>query len=74
MRVNNTLMERYESFFLKQDIDYLTKFQHESSNFCGHSKIHKSKVISKPVKEQNSEYISCFQPKDLKLRLIVVGH
>ena len=44
------------------------------SNLSGLSKIHRSKIIFKTIKEQGSEYISCFQSKDLKLHPIVVGH
>ena len=73
MRANNALIKKYENSFLKQEVDYLTNFQHESSNFYGLPKIHKSKIISKAIEEQGSEYISCFQPKDLKLRPIVAG-
>ena len=52
----------------------MTNFQHESSNFYSLPKIRKSKIISKAIEEQGSEYISCFHPKDLKLRPIVAGH
>ena len=74
MRTNNELIKKYENSFLKQEINYLTNVQHESSNFYGLPKIRKSKIISKAIEEQGSEYISCFQPKDLKLRPIVAGH
>ena len=73
-RANNVLIRKYKNSFLKQEIDYLTNFQHESSNFYGLPKIHNSKIISKAIKQQDSEYISCLQPKDLKLRPIVAGH
>ena len=53
---------------------YLTDFQHKHSNFYGLPKIHKSKIISKAIKEQGYEFISCFQPKDLKLRPLVADH
>ena len=33
MRANNAFIKKYESFFLEEDIDYLTKFQHKSSKF-----------------------------------------
>ena len=69
MRANNALIKRYENSFLKQEIDYLTNFQHESSNFYSLPKIDKFKTISKAIEEQNPEYILCFQPKDLKLGL-----
>ena len=74
MRANNAFIKKYENSFLKQEIDDMTNFQHESSNFYGLPKIHNSKIISKAIKQQDSEYISCLQPKDLKLRPIVAGH
>ena len=74
MRANSALTKKYGNSFLKQEIDYLTNFQHKSSNFYGLRKTHKSKIISKAIEEQCSEYISYFQPKDLKLRPIVAGH
>ena len=63
MRANSALTKKYGNSFLKQEIDYLTNFQHNSSNFYGLRKTHKSKIISKAIEEQGSEYISCFQPK-----------
>ena len=60
MRANNALIKKYKNSFLKQEVEYLTNFQHESSNFCGLPKIHKSKIISKAIGEQGSEPISCF--------------
>ena len=74
MRANNALIKKYGNSFLKREVDYVTNFQHEYSNFYGLSKIHKSKIISKAIEEQGSEYILCFQPKDLKLCPIVASH
>ena len=44
-----------------------------TSNFYGLPKVHKSKRIKEAVKEQNSTYIECLEPQDLKLRPIVAG-
>ena len=74
MRANNALIKKYGNSFLKREVDYVTNFQHEYSNFYDLSKIHKSKIISKAIEEQGSEYILCFQPKDLKLCPIVASH
>ena len=71
---NNALIKKYEISFLEQKIDYPTNFQYKSSNFYGLPKIFKSKIVSKLIEEQVSEYISCLQPKDLKLRPIVPSH
>ena len=54
---------------LKQEIDYLTKFQHKSSNFYGLPEIHKTEM-----KNKISEYISYLQPNDLKLHPIKAGY
>ena len=51
MKANNEFTEKYENSFLKQEVDYLTNFQHESSNFYGFPKILKSKIISKAIEE-----------------------
>ena len=73
MRAHNALIKNYENSSLKQEVDDLTNFQHKSSNFYGLPKIHKSEIIHKAIEEQSSEYISCFQAKDLKLRPTVAG-
>ena len=73
MRTSNELISKYENPFLKQEIDYLTNFQHESNNFYGVPKIYKSK-ISKAIEGQGSKCISYFQPKDIKLRPRVADH
>ena len=73
IRANNGLIKKYKNLFLKQEIAYLTDFQHESSNFYALPKIDKSKIVSKAIQEQLSECISCFLPKYLKLRPKVPG-
>ena len=52
MRANNALVKKYENSFLKQDVDHLTNIQHESSNFYGLPRIHKSEIIPKAIEEQ----------------------
>ena len=54
IRTNNALIKKCGNSFLKQESDYLTNFQHESSKFYGLSEIHKSKIISKAIEEQGS--------------------
>ena len=60
MRANNALIKKYENSFLKQENNYLTNFQHETSNFYGLPKILKSRIIFKVIEKQGYEYISCF--------------
>lgn len=73
MRANNGLIKKYKNLFLKQEIAYLTDFQHEGSNFYALPKIDRSKIVSKAIQEQLLECISCFLPKYLKLRPKVPG-
>ena len=42
IRANNALNKNNKNSFLKQEIDYLTSFQQESSNFYSFPKIYKS--------------------------------
>ena len=72
-RAKNSIVRKSKNSFLKQEIGCLTSFQHESSNFYGLPKIDKSKLVSKAIEDQVPEYISCFQPKYLKLHPIVAG-
>jgi hypothetical protein len=39
--------------------------------FYGLPKVHKSEEIKKAIKLQNSEYVTCIRPEDLKFRPIV---
>ena len=55
-------------------VDYLSKLRDESCHFYWFSKTHKSNIISKAIEEQNSEYIMCFQPQELKSRPILTGN
>ena len=65
--------ETYKNELTSDEIKYLTKFQMRTSNFYGLPKVHKSKIIKEAIKEQNSIYIECLEPQDLKLRPIVAG-
>ena len=74
MRANKALIKMYENSYSKQEIDYLTNFQQESSIFMV---FHKSTNLqtspAKGTEEQGSEYISCFKPNDLQLFPKVAG-
>ena len=54
--VNNNFIKKNENVFLKEKVDYFTKFEHESSNPCRLPKVLLSRIVSKAIKEQNSEY------------------
>ena len=59
--------------FTKKEKDFLTDFDFRESVFYGLPKIHKSKIITEAIKEQNSDYVTCHNPQDLTLRPIVGG-
>ena len=68
-----THCKKYKDNLTKAEISYISNFQMRTSNFYGLPKVHKSKSIKEAVKEQNSTYIECLEPQDLKLRPIVAG-
>ena len=53
-----------------KEIDYLTIFNFNTSNFYGLQKVHKSNKIAEAVNTQHSECIRVFEPDDLTLRNI----
>ena len=66
-------MEEHKECLTEKEVDYLTKFDWQSSNFYVLPKIHKSSTITNKVKESNSDYIELPPPDDLKARPIVAG-
>ena len=64
MRASNSLIKKYEKYFLKQEIDHLTNLQYESSNFYGRPKIHKSKIIPNQSK---SKVLNIFHVSNQKI-------
>ena len=67
------LVHKFKSNLTKKEINYLTNFQFNSSQFYSLPKIHKSKIIQIAVKNSNSDYVEIFQPNDLSGRPIVAG-
>ena len=67
------LTEKYKASLTKKEIDYLTKFQFNSSNLYGLPKIHKSTIINNEIKKNPSEIIKSQNPEDLTFRPIVAG-
>ena len=67
------LTEKYKEQLTPKEIRYLTKFDHQTSQFYGLPKIHKCKIIKDKIKENPSEYVQINQPQDLKMRPIVAG-
>ena len=64
---------KYKEQLTSKEIQYLTKFDHQMSQFYGLPKIHKFKIIKDKIKENPSEYVQVNQPQDLKMRPIVAG-
>lgn len=69
----NKLVENHGGGLYKEEAVYLTNFKHDTSYFYGLPKIHKSKTITDAIKVQQAEYVTVFQPTDLKFRPIVGG-
>ena len=67
------LVDLYGGGLHCEEQDYLTNFDHITSNFYGLTKVHKSNLISAAIAQQNSEYIVIHRPEDLKFGPIVGG-
>ena len=67
------LVQKYHNNLTKEEIDYLTKFNFNTSYIYGLPKVHKSDKIAEAVNEQHSECIRVFEPDDLTLRPVVAG-
>ena len=63
----------YRHCFTKNEIDYLTKFENKTSFFYDLPKVHQSVAIKKSVDSNDSIYVKCDSPDDLKMRPIVAG-
>ena len=66
-----SLVEKYRSNLTKKEVDYLTKFQWQSSNIFCTPKVQKRKIIQKAIALSTDDYIEVFQLEDLKARPIV---
>ena len=73
MKELGKLVEKYKDNLMDKEIDYLINFSHNTSNFYGLPKVHKSDIITQAIMEQNNEYIKILEPEDLTLRPIVAG-
>ena len=68
------LTTRYCNHLTEKETDFLTNFDSKESHIYGLPKIHKSKIISSAIQQQNSEIISTPSPPDLTIRPIIAGH
>ena len=69
----NKMLKKYEECFTDNEFDFLTDFEHKTSNMYGLPKIHQSSEIENEVKNSKSEYIHCPAPEKLKMRPIIAG-
>ena len=67
------IVKKYENCLTKKEFDFLTNFEHKTSNLYGLPKIHQSKEIEQEVQKGKSEYIHCPAPENLKMRPIIAG-
>ena len=67
------LIKEYKSNFTENELKYLLDTKFSTSQFYGLPKLHKSKLLNKVIKGQNSEIINYPEPDDLKLRPIISG-
>ena len=56
MKELEKLVEKYKDNVMDKEIDYLTNFSYNTSNFYGLPKVHKLDIITQPIMEQNSEH------------------
>ena len=55
MHIIEQFTKKYQKMLTKQEINYLTKFNHKSSQFYGLPKIHKSGKIKTAIEHQKSQ-------------------
>ena len=73
MKELRKLVEKYKDDLMNKEIDYLTHFSYNTSNFYGLPEVHKSDIITLAIMEQNSEYIKILESEDLILHPIGAG-
>ena len=66
-------VKKYKNCLTDKEIDYLTKFDWETSNFYVLPKVHKCTSITNELKSSRNEFIEVYSPNDLKGRPIVAG-
>ena len=76
--LDSTFMKIYKknnhkNIFVDKEFKYLNETDYNTSNFYGLPKIHKSRLITNAIKEQNSKVVNIKELKDLKARPIVGG-
>ena len=73
MKKYRTFLKDHQTELTKKEYDYLTKFEHKTSNFYGLPKIDKNKEINEACAKSISNYIELPPSSDLSFRPIVAG-
>ena len=68
-----THVNNYKDCLTTKEIEYLTRFNWETSNFYILPKVHKCKTILKAILNNDQSYVETISPQDLKGRPIVAG-
>ena len=67
------LLNQYQDHLTEKEIEYLHNFESKNSIIYGLPKVHKSKMISEAIEQQNQDTIHILNPADLKFRPIIAG-
>ena len=73
MKKSKELLNKRKSILTDKEFKYFNEAEYSTSNFYGLPKIHKSQLISRAIKEQNSEVVSINKLQDVKVRLLGGG-
>ena len=63
----------HKNIFTGKESKYLNEADYNTSNYYGLPKIHKSRLITNAIKEQNSKVVNINELQDLKVRPIIGG-
>ena len=73
MKKYRTFLKDHQTELTKKEYDYLTNFEHKTSNFFGLPKTHKNKEINEASAKSISNYTELPPSSDLIFRPIVAG-
>ena len=72
MKKIKKLLNKHKNIFIDKEFKYLNETDNKS-NFYGLLKIHKPRLITNAIKQENSEAVSINEPHDLIVKPIVGG-
>ena len=62
MKTLKKLLNKHKIIFTDEDFKYLNEACYNTNHFYGLPKIHKSRLLTNTIKEQNSEVVSINKP------------